>query len=109
MEDSVSESRFGPDTGFDEEETSVSSDVRSGYDDDQPSPRVVEETSEDDVDSHAADIAAGYEDELEDDDDQPSPRVVEETSEDDVDSHAADIAAGYEDELEDDDDNKTLA
>ena len=65
----MSESRFGPDTGFDEEETSVSSDVRSGYeDDDQPSPRVVEE-SEDDLDSHAADIAAGYEDELEDDDD----------------------------------------
>jgi hypothetical protein len=70
MEDSVSESRFGPDTGFDEEETSVSSDVRSGYeDDDQPAPRVAQETGEDDVDSHAADIAAGYEDELEDDDD----------------------------------------
>jgi hypothetical protein len=73
MEDSVSESRFGPDTGFDEEETSVSSDVRSGYEeDDQPSPRVVEET-EDYVDSHAADIAAGYEDELEDDDDDNPP------------------------------------
>jgi hypothetical protein len=68
MEDSVSESSFSPDTGFDEEETSVSSDVRSGYEeDDQPSPRVVEETSEDDVDSHAADVAAGYEDEPEDD------------------------------------------
>jgi hypothetical protein len=36
-----------------------------GYqdDDDQPAPRVVEETGEDDVDSHAADIAAGFEDE----------------------------------------------
>jgi hypothetical protein len=68
MEDSVSESSFSPDTGFDEEETSVSSDVRSGYEeDDQPSPRIVEETGEDGVDSHAADIAAGYEDELEDD------------------------------------------
>ena len=66
----MSESSFGPDTGFDQEETSVSSDVSSGYeDDDQPAPRVVQETSEDDVDSHAADIAAGYEDELEDDDD----------------------------------------
>ena len=64
----MSESSFSPDTGFDEEETSVSSDVRSGYkEDDQPSPRVVEETSEDDVDSHAADVAAGYEDEPEDD------------------------------------------
>lgn len=67
----MSESSFGPDTGFDQEETSVSSDVRSGYeDDDQPAPRVVEETSEDDIDSHASDIAAGYEDELEDDDDE---------------------------------------
>jgi len=66
----VSESRFSPDTGFDEEETSVSSDVRSGYeDDDQPSPRVVEESGEDRVDSHAADVAAGYDDEPEDDGD----------------------------------------
>jgi hypothetical protein len=68
MEDSMSESRFGPETGFDKEETSVSSDVRAGYEDDEPSPRVVEETSEDDIDSHATDIAAGYQDELEDDD-----------------------------------------
>ena len=52
----MSESRFGPDSGLDQEETSVSSDVRSGYDDDQPPLRVVEETSEDDVDSHAADV-----------------------------------------------------
>jgi hypothetical protein len=80
MEDSMSEStsgrepgelRFGGDTGFDEEETSYSSDVRSGYDDDdRPSARVVEEPSEDDIDSHAADRSAGYEDEdLEDEDD----------------------------------------
>jgi hypothetical protein len=62
-EDSMSESRFGPDSGLGQEETSVSSDVRYGYDDDQPPPRVVEETSEDDVDSHVADVAAGYEDE----------------------------------------------
>ena len=65
----MSESTFGGDTGLEEEETSFSSDVRSGYDDDQPPARVVEETSEDDVDSHAADRAAGYEDyNLEDDD-----------------------------------------
>ncbi len=66
----MSESTFGGDTGFEEEETSFSSDVRSGYDEDQPPTRVVEEISEDDVDSHAADIAAGYEDDdLEDDED----------------------------------------
>jgi hypothetical protein len=65
----MSESRFGPDSGLDQEETSVSSDVRSGYDDDQPPPRVVEETSEDDVDSHAADVAAGYDDEDREDSD----------------------------------------
>jgi hypothetical protein len=71
MEDSMSESSFGVDPRFDEEETSQSSDVRSGYDDDEPPARVVEESGEDDVDSHAADIAAGYEDELEDDDNTP--------------------------------------
>jgi hypothetical protein len=65
----MSESRFGPDSGLDQEETSVSSDVRSGYDDDQPPPRVVEETSEDDVDSHAADVTAGYDDEDREDSD----------------------------------------
>jgi hypothetical protein len=66
----MSESTFGGDTGFEEEETSFSSDVRSGYDEDEPPARVVEETSEDDVDSHAADIAAGYEDDdLEDEKD----------------------------------------
>jgi hypothetical protein len=69
MEDSMSESRFGPDSGLEQEETSVSRDVRSGYDDDQPPPRVVEETGEDDVDSHAADVAAGYDDEDREDSD----------------------------------------
>ena len=35
----MSESSFGVDTGFDQEETSQSSDVRSGYDDnDEPAP-----------------------------------------------------------------------
>ena len=63
----MSESRFGGDTGFDEEETSYSGDVRSGYDDDQPPPRVVEETSEDDIDSAEADRAAGYDEDQEDD------------------------------------------
>ena len=65
------EPRSGTNTGFDEEETSFSSDVRSGYDDDQPPAQVVEETSEDDINSAAADRAAGYEgenDDLEDDD-----------------------------------------
>ena len=61
------EPRSGTNTGFDEEETSYSSDVRSGYDDDdQPPARVVEETSEDDIDSAAADRTAGYEDEDDD-------------------------------------------
>jgi hypothetical protein len=67
----MTESRFGPDSGLDQEETSVSRDVRAGYDDDddQPPPRVVEETSEDDVDSHIADVAAGYDDEDREDSD----------------------------------------
>ena len=67
MEDSMSESRFGGDTGFEEEETSASSDARAGFDSDsewnKPPERVVEETSEDDVDSAQADRAAGYDDE----------------------------------------------
>ena len=38
----MSESSFGVDPGFDQEETSQSSDVRSGYDDnDEPAPRIV--------------------------------------------------------------------
>lgn len=62
------EPRSGTETGFDEEETSYSSDVRSGYDDDdQPPARVVEETSEDETNSAAADRAAGYEDEDDED------------------------------------------
>lgn len=69
----MSESSFGVDPGLDQEETSQSSDVRSGYDDDEPQPRIVEETGEDDVDSHAADVAAGYQDELETDDDGVTP------------------------------------
>jgi len=58
----MSESTFGGDTGLEEEETSFSSDVRSGYDEDQPPARLVEEPSEDDVDSDAAVIAAGDDD-----------------------------------------------
>jgi hypothetical protein len=68
MEDSMSESTFGVDTGFDKEETSQSSDVRSAYDDDQPPPQVVEEAGEDEIDSHGADVAAGYDDEDQGDD-----------------------------------------
>jgi hypothetical protein len=57
------ESRVGGDTGFEERESSHSSDVRAGFDDDEPSERVVGETSEDEVDSAEADRVAGYEDE----------------------------------------------
>ena len=68
----MSESTFGGDTEFEEEETSASSDVRSAFDDDsdwnKPSERVVEETSEDDVDSAEADRAAGYDEKDLDDD-----------------------------------------
>ncbi|HKX13772.1 MAG TPA: hypothetical protein VJN19_01155 [Propionibacteriaceae bacterium] len=64
----MSESTFGVDTGFDKEETSHSSDVRSAYDDDQPPPQVVEEAGEDEIDSHGADVAAGYDDEDQGDD-----------------------------------------
>ena len=66
----MSESTLGGESGFEEEETSISSDVRSGYQDDQPPARVVEETSEDDVDSHGADRAAGYQDDDLDDEDR---------------------------------------
>ena len=69
------EPRSGRNTGFDEEETSYSSDVRSGYDDDdQPPARVVEETGEDDIDSAAADRTAGYEDEDDDELEDDIPR-----------------------------------
>jgi hypothetical protein len=63
----MSESTFGGDTGFEEEETSASSDARAGFDSDsdrnQPPERVDNETSEDDVDSAEADRAAGYNEE----------------------------------------------
>jgi hypothetical protein len=49
------ESRVGGDAGFDERESSASSDVRAGYEDDEPPERVVGETSEDEVDSAEAD------------------------------------------------------
>jgi hypothetical protein len=65
--DAMSESRFGGDTEFEEEETSSSADARAGFDSDsewnKPAERVVEETSEDDVNSAEADRAAGYDDE----------------------------------------------
>src|SRR5215217_7594410 len=46
---------------------SAARDLLKAYNEDEPPARVVEEPSEDDIDSHAADRAAGYEDELEDD------------------------------------------
>jgi hypothetical protein len=68
----MSESRFGGDTGFDEEETSASSDARAGFDSDsewnKPPERVDTESSEDDVNSAEADRAAGYDEEDLDDD-----------------------------------------
>ena len=67
----MSESTFSGDTEFEKEETSASSDVRSGFDDsdwNKPPERVVEETSEDNVDSAEADRVAGYDDEDLDDD-----------------------------------------
>jgi hypothetical protein len=68
----MSESTVGGDTGFEEEETSASSDARASFDSDsdwnKPPERVVDETSEDDVDSAEADRVAGYDDEDLDDD-----------------------------------------
>ena len=68
----MTERGFGADSGLDREETSASSDTRAGYQDDddrdEPSPRVVDEPSEDDVDSAEADRVAGYDDEDLDDD-----------------------------------------
>jgi len=52
---------------------SAARNLLKGYNDEEPAEpagRVVEEPSEDDIDSHAADRAAGYEDKLEDDEDQ---------------------------------------
>jgi hypothetical protein len=65
----MSESSFGGDTGFEEEETSVSSDVRAGYDEDKPPERAAEETNPDERDSYDADVAAAYGDENPEDDD----------------------------------------
>src|SRR3954454_18131583 len=48
---------------------SAARDLLEGYNEDEPPARVVEEPSEDDIDSHAADRAGGYEDELEDEED----------------------------------------
>jgi hypothetical protein len=68
----MSESTFGGDTEFDEEETSASADTRAGFDSDsdwnEPPERVDDETSEDDVVSAEADRVAGYDDEDLDDD-----------------------------------------
>ena len=68
----MSESRFGGDTGFEDEETSASSDARAGFDSDSdrnaPRERVDNETSENDVNSAEADRAAGYDEEDLDDD-----------------------------------------
>lgn len=68
----MSESTLGGDTGFEEEETSASSDARAGFDSDsdwnKPPERVVDEASEDDVNSAEADRAAGYDEEDLDDD-----------------------------------------
>jgi hypothetical protein len=62
------ESRFGADTESEERESSYSSDVRAGYDDDKPPEGAIGETREDEVDSAEADVAAGYDDDdLEDD------------------------------------------
>jgi len=66
MEESMSESTFDGDTGIEDEETSASADARAGFDSDsdwnKPPELVVEETTRDDVDSYATDIAAGYDD-----------------------------------------------
>jgi hypothetical protein len=72
--EAMSESTFGGDTGFDEEETSASADARSGFDSDwnKPPERAVDETSEDDVVSAEADRVAGFDDEdLDDRDSSP--------------------------------------
>ena len=67
----MSESTFGGDTEFEEEETSASADARAGFDSDpdwnKPPERVDDETGEDDVFSADADRAAGYDDEGVDD------------------------------------------
>jgi hypothetical protein len=63
---------------------SAARDLLKGYNEDEPPARVVEEPSEDDIDSHAADRAAGYEDELEDDEDLEDDDTNQESQESDV-------------------------
>ena len=63
---------------------SAARDLLKGYNEDEPPARVVEEPSEDDIDSHAADRAAGYEDELEDVEDLEDDDTNQESQESDV-------------------------
>ena len=63
---------------------SAARDLLKGYNEDEPPARVVEEPSEDDIDSHAADRAAGYEDELEDDEELQDDEDLEDDEESDV-------------------------
>jgi hypothetical protein len=60
---------------------SAARDLLKGYNEDEPPARVVEEPSEDDIDSHAADRAAGYEDELEDDEELQDDEDLEDDEE----------------------------
>jgi hypothetical protein len=63
---------------------SAARDLLKGYNEDEPPARVVEKPSGDDIDSHAADRAAGYEDELEDDEDLEDDDTNQESQESDV-------------------------
>jgi histone deacetylase complex regulatory component SIN3 len=63
---------------------SAARDLLKGYNEDEPPARVVEKPSGDDIDSHAADRAAGYEDELEDDEDLEDDDTNQESEESDV-------------------------
>ena len=62
---------------------SAARDLLKGYNEDEP-PARVEGPSGDDIDSHAADRAAGYEDELEDDEDLEDDDTNQESQESDV-------------------------
>src|SRR5215217_775898 len=63
---------------------SAARDLLKAYNEDEPPARVVEEPSEDDIDSHAADRAAGYEDELEDDEELQDDEDLQNDEESDV-------------------------
>ena len=63
---------------------SAARDLLKGYNEDEPPARVVEKPSGEDIDSHAADRAAGYEDELEDDEDLEDDDTNQESQESDV-------------------------